>query len=259
MQRIGRALGWLWYYAVPIRRGVVRDNLDLALPELDPHHRRRIALGAFRHVATTALELLWSSHRPVEELLRAVRVEGLDHYQRIRAQGRGVVAVTAHLGNWDLLACSQAAAGVPLTVVSKALASPRLNRIWMRSRSRAGLRLLPPRGSIAELIRRLREAEVVGLVVDQRTPRSEGGQRIPFFGREAWTTVAPAVLAARTKAAILPVFAFRGDDGRHVVEILPEIEPGASGSATMARINSLLEDRIRARPEQWLWLHRRWR
>lgn len=231
----------------------------LAFPHLPARQRRVIARGAFQNVTIGALELLWFSRRGKPELERAVEVKGLDRYHDVRRQGRGVVAVTAHLGNWDILACSQAAAGVPLTVVTKALSSPRLNQIWMQSRLTSGLRLLPPRGSIKQIVKSLRQGEVVGLVVDQRTSKEEGGELIPFFGKNAWTTLAPAVVAARTNAALIPVFSYRQSDGTHVVHIGNEIERGLSSRATMARVNKLLERWIRNHAEQWLWLHERWR
>lgn len=259
VQALGCCLGAVWYFLVPIRRRVVAQNLALALPEVHPLRRRAIARGTFRHVATTVLELLWFSRRTAEEVAALVEVCGLERYHGARREGRGVIAVTAHLGNWDLLGCSQAAAGVPLTVVTKSLASRRLDELWARSRLTSGLRLVPARDSIAEVLRALRRGEVVGLVVDQRCPRDEGGVEIPFFGHAAWTTLAPAVLAVRTGAAILPVMTFRRDDGSHMVLVGEEVEPQATTRATMVRINTVLERWIRNHADQWLWLHRRWK
>jgi len=259
VQALGRVLGAIWYHVLPIRRRVVARNLALALPDVPLARRRAIARGTFAHVATVVLELLWSSRRTPVQLGRLVEVHGLDRYRVVREQGRGVVAATAHLGNWDLLGCSQAGAGVPLTIVTKTLSSPRIDRLWNRSRLASGLRLAAASGSIAQVIRSLRRGEVVGLVVDQRCPASEGGVRLPFFGHAAWTTIAPAVLAARTGAAILPVMTFRRRDGTHVVLVGEEIERRATAPATMAHVNSILERWIRNHPDQWLWLHRRWR
>ena len=251
-------MGLIWYYLVPIRRRVVASNIASVFPHLSARQKRRIARGALQNVTVGALELLWLSRRKREDLQRLVEVKGIDVFNRIREQGRGVVAVTAHLGNWDILACSQAAAGVPLTVVTKELSSPRLNQLWMQSRVGSGLRLLPSKGSIREIMKTLRQGEVIGLVVDQRTPKEEGGELLPFFGRDAWTTLAPAVLAARTGAALIPVFTYRRRDGTHIVSICDEIAPASSSLATMVRINVLLERWIRNHAEQWLWLHRRW-
>jgi KDO2-lipid IV(A) lauroyltransferase len=258
VQRLGRLLGAIWFEALPIRRRVALDNVGLALPELPRRQRRLIAARAFQHVATTVLELLWLGRRHHRALERAVDVEGLEEYRRIRDAGRGVVAVTAHLGNWDILACSQALAGVPLNVVTKELGAPGLSRLWMERRRDAGVSLVPARGSALALLRALRRGEVVGLIVDQRTPAGEGGALVPFFGRPAWTTLAPHVLAARTGAALLPVWSSRRRDGTHLVRIGPEIALAPTPEATMAAINGLVERWIRWHPDQWLWHHRRW-
>ena len=258
VQRLGCLLGWLWFHALPIRRRVVLENLGRAFPELSPGRRRLIAAGVFGHVATTALELLWLGPRRHARLDRVVRVEGLEQYRALRDQGRGVVAVTAHLGNWDFLACSQALAGVPLSVVTKELHAPGLSRLWMERRRDAGVTLIPARGSVLAILRALRRGEVVGLVVDQRTPADEGGALLPFFGVPAWTTLAPHVLAARTGAALLPVWSTRARDGTHVVRIGAEIAIGRTPEETMTAVNHVVEAWVRWHPEQWLWLHRRW-
>jgi Kdo2-lipid IVA lauroyltransferase/acyltransferase len=258
VQLLGRLLGALWFEALPIRRRVALDNLGHAFPELPRRQHRLIAARAFEHVAITVLELFWLGRRHRRALERVISVEGLDEYDRIRGEGRGVVAVTAHLGNWDLLACSQALAGVPLSVVTKELGAPGLSRLWMERRRDAGVTLVPARGSALAILRTLRRGEVVGLIVDQRTPADEGGALIPFFGRPAWTTLAPHVLAARTGAALLPVWSSRRRDGTHVVRIGPEIALEPTPEATMTAINELVERWIRWHPEQWLWHHRRW-
>lgn len=234
-------------------------NLSSALPLLLKSDHRAIAIGTFQHVATTVLELLWLSRRRFEDLERLVAIEGLEHYHRVKEEGRGVIAVTAHIGNWDLLACSQAIAGVPLHVVTKELSSRRLNKLWMDRRREAGIVFIPARKSTLTILRALRRCEVIGMVVDQRTAADEGGVVVNFFGRSAWTTQAPHVLAARTGAALLPVWSHRRSDGTHVVTIGEELALESTPQATMESINAFVEAWIQQYPEQWLWLHRRWK
>lgn len=259
VQRLGRLLGALWFSIVPIRRPVVVENLSTALPELSSSRRRAIAKQTFQHVATTVLELLWLSRPRFEDLEHLVSVEGLENYHRVREAGRGVIAVTAHIGNWDLLACSQAIAGIPLHIVTKELSARRLSQLWMNRRREAGIAFIPARKSILAILRALRRGEVVGMVVDQRTAADEGGVLLPFFGRPAWTTRAPHILAARTGAALLPVSSYRRRDGRHVVSVGEELELESTPEATMESINHHVEKWVRQNPEQWLWLHRRWK
>ncbi len=238
---------------------MVLDNLAIAFPDKSAWSRRRIAARTFQNVAITVIELLWLGKTRHGEVWEFTSVTGLEHYHEIRNQGRGVIAVTAHLGNCDMLACSQALSGVPLNIVTKELSAEGLSAVWMERRIAAGVTLLPARGSILTIIRTLRKGEVLGLVVDQRTPRDQGGATLPFFGLPAWTTLAPHILAARTGAALLPVWSSRKPDGSHRVRIGPEISLETSAEETMTTINAMIENWIRSNPDQWLWLHRRWR
>ncbi len=258
VQRVGVVLGWMWYHLLPIRRRVVHENLALAFPDLAPSERSAIARGCYVHVTMAVLELFWLPRMRSFGVSKIVDVEGWENYERAIKTGKGVIAITAHLGNWDLLACSQALARVPLSIITKELSSKRLGQRWMQLRTRAGVRLLADSGSMMAILRALRKGEVVGMIVDQRMALSKGASLIDFFGKPAATTLAPAVLAARTGAALLPVYSFRKADGRHVVRICKQIALRPSAMETMAEINRLLEEWIRLHPEQWLWQHRRW-
>jgi KDO2-lipid IV(A) lauroyltransferase len=259
-QSVGAFLGLVWFHLVRIRRRVVRSNLALALPDRsDEHHR--IARGSYRHLGVSALEFLKLSVEPAAVADR-VHHHGMAHFEAAHARGRGVIVVTAHFGNFDLLACSQALRGVPLAIVSRELHGGGSNRFWMESRRRSGLSIFPERGGVRQVLRWLRRGNVLGLVVDQRTPPARGGIRAPFMGQQVWTSTAAAKLALRTGAALVPVRIERRQDGEHDMHVEPEIEldgergPQAEHRLT-ARINRVVERWVRARPELWLWIHRR--
>jgi len=263
-RRAGRLGGWLglaWFHGLRIRRGVVFRNLALALPERAAEHRR-IAREAYRQLGVTALELMAMRSLGPQELAARVRPRGLGYFEEAAARGRGVIVVTAHFGNFDLLACSQAARGVSLAIVSRELGRGGGNRFWMETRTASGLRILPRRGSGRGLLRWLRQGRVLGLVVDQRTGPRDGGLLTPFLGVPAWTTTAPAALALATGAAIVPVRLERGPDGDHELIVEPEIplQPGDRDQAiarTTGAINDAVGAWVAARPEHWMWLHRR--
>ena len=173
-----------------------------------------------------------------------------------------MIVVTAHFGNFDLLACSQAQRGYPLAIVSRELHGGGSNRYWMESRQTSGLSIFRERGGVRDVLRWLRKGNVLGLVVDQRTPPARGGVRAPFMGQEVWTSTAAAKLALRTGAALLPVRIERREDGDHDLFVEAEIEhdsePGVEAEHRLtARINEIVAGWVRARPEHWLWLHRR--
>jgi len=264
-QKLGGCLGLVWHDAIPIRRKTVLENLAAALPNLDEAERRRVAREHYRHLGMSAFEFLWASGRGMPAIHAFFREQGLDHYTEALKHGQGVIAVTGHFGNWDLVASVQASKGVPLNVVTKYLKNKGFNRFWMERREKAGIRFHPDQGSLRQILKALRRNEVVGLVIDQRTPREQGGIETDFMGRPAWTSTTAAVLALRTGAALIPAYGYRNEDGTHVLDVGPAFDlSGFDGGSreSIIRLTGLLNqdlaERIRKRPAQWLWLHRRW-
>jgi KDO2-lipid IV(A) lauroyltransferase len=260
-QKIGAFLGLVWFYVVRIRRKTVLLNLSRALPErLDEHVT--IAKNAYRHFGISALEFFKMGKMTGSQITERVREHGLEHFETALARGRGVIVVTAHFGNFDLLACSQAARGVPLAIVSRELHGRGSNRFWMDTRESCGLTIFPEQGAARHILHWLRSGKVLGLTVDQRIMPAEGGILSPFMGSPAWTTTAPAALALRTGAALVPVRIERREDGDHVLTVEPEVQLPASrdddaiGQLTL-RINEIVATWVRRNPAHWMWLHRR--
>ncbi|MCP4605594.1 MAG: hypothetical protein GY847_34580 [Proteobacteria bacterium] len=261
IQGVGAVLGLVWFYLVRIRRKTVLGNLALSLPEMSRQHRD-IARRAYEHFGISALELLRLRHMTSSELVEKVHPRGMEHYEAARARGKGVVVVTAHFGNFDLLACSQAALGVPLAIVSRELRKSGLSSFWMETRQTHGLEILLEKGAARKILTWLHSGNVLGLTVDQRTSSERGGINIDFMGVKAWTTTAPASIALRTGAAILPVHIERRPDGDHDLIVEPEIprseQDGADEiQALTEQINGVVGKWVRHRPDHWMWLHRR--
>ncbi|HOX44265.1 MAG TPA: protein-L-isoaspartate(D-aspartate) O-methyltransferase [Myxococcota bacterium] len=263
---LGSALGWLWFHVIRLRRRVALENLRLVLPELGPRERRRVAGDSLRELGRSAVELLRVPGLDREAAGRLLVHQGEEHLDAARARGRGVLVVTAHFGSFDLLACAEALRGLRLAVVSRELHARGANRFWMRLRERAGLHIVPPRNAALQIHRLLAEGWLVALVIDQHMPPGRGIP-VPFLGRLASTTHAPAVLALGSGAPLLPVTTERLPDGRHRVVFEPPRDvtalPGEDRRATVERVtrelNQWLEGRVRARPDHWLWIHRRWK
>lgn len=260
----GVALGWMWYYLVPVRRAVARANLRAALDDLSSTELRRLVRATFIQTSRCAVEFLRLPGLDRRRSEALVEHEGLEHLERARALGRGVIVATAHFGNFDLMAGVEALRGVPLHVVTRTQHVASINRFWMRVRAQTGLRFVPDRNAAFRIRRLLRDNQVVALAIDQHMPPSRGIP-VPFFGRPASTTHAPALLSLTTGAPILPVSIERLPAGRHRVLIEPPLETAATGNRnedvlqmTLA-LNRWLEGRIRARPDHWLWIHRRWK
>lgn len=263
IQGIGTVLGLIWFYLIPIRRRTVLSNLLLAFPEKDRSERCRIAQQVYVNTGKNVLELLAFPAMEAKDLLSRVRIHNFERYESVFKRGRGVIVITGHFGNFDLLACSQALNGVPLAIISKQLHDRSANRVWMNNRKKMGLHIFYEKKNARQVIVWLRRGNVLGLVCDQRTSAAQGGILSPFFGRNVWTPTTAAKLALRTGSALLPVISVRGEDGCHDIHIGEEIQWSSTGSShsdiqsITDVINSKLEKWVADIPENWMWLHKR--
>jgi len=267
-RRLGERLGLLWFHVVRVRRGTVVRQLRAAFPEWTARQVREAARRLYRNLGRWAVEFLRfvGPDEARAGLLEQVSTEGVEAFDQRVASGGGAIVVTAHLGNWDLAACAQALAGRRLTLLSRSLSDRRLDRFWMARRRALGLDIIAEDTRLEELAAVVRRGGTLVLLVDQATPPDRGGVPVDFLGRPAWTTRLPALLSLRTGVPIFPVFVESSSDGRTVVHVESPLEPlessasiGERALAMTRAINERLEHRVRLHPEQWLWLHRRWK
>ena len=170
----GAVLGWIWYYLIPVRRSVARANLRLAVPDKSEKERRKIARGCFVHLARCAVEFLrlpGLNRKKVDKLLEHT---GWEHYRQAMEKGRGVIVVTAHFGNFDLLAGAQAVRGLPLHILTREQHLSGFNRYWMSVRAKLGVGMLPVKKSALRIHRLLKDGKVVAMVIDQHAPKGRG-------------------------------------------------------------------------------------
>lgn len=258
---VGRRIGDLLWWLLPGRRKVTLANLCRGLGgEQSPADLRRLGRRSFQHVGMNLVEACCYFLRPTDVMISRVRVEGREHFQQAAAQGRGVLILTAHYGNWELLAAAHGLSGLPLSIVVRPLDHPLLDDLADRFRRRSGAELIVKRQAVREVLYALRRGRMVGILLDQNATRAEG-VFVPFFGVPASTSKGLALLALRTGAPVLPVFLRREPGGRHCMDVGPPVPPPPDGDviAYTARFNQVLEATIRRAPEQWLWMHARWR
>ena len=212
-----------------------------------------------------AIELAVLLARPLEETLRQIRIDGLEHVRSVMDQHGRALLLTAHLGNWELLPVACRLTGYRLSVVLRPLDAPWLDRLARRMRERSGVDLIDKRSALRPVLRALAEGAMVGILLDQNASRREG-VFVPFFGHPASTSKSMAVLALRTGTPIVPAFIRREDAGAHRVVVGPPLAPPRSEGdveaaivALTARCTEAIEAAIRKTPEQWLWMHDRWR
>ena len=258
---IGRRIGDLLWWLLPGRRRRALDNIRLSIGrEMTPREIERLGRGSFQHVGMNLIEACRYFLRPTEVMLSQVHVEGVEHLRSAAARGRGVLVLTAHYGNWELLAAAHGLSGLPLSIVIRPLDHPVLDELAARFRRRSGAELIVKRRAAREVLQALRRGRMVGILLDQNATRAEG-VFVPFFGVAASTSKGLAVLALRTDAPVVPVFLRRMADGRHCMDVSPPLMPPSDGDvlAYTATFNRVIEEAIRRAPEQWLWMHARWR
>ena len=242
----------------------VRRTIGRGLPDAEV---RRIVRGAFRNFARVAYEThgmeRFVARRGLDDV---VRVEGAEHVRRALAEGRGALVVSAHLGNWEVIAAAGAPLGMALTVVGRRMDNPLLGRFLERRRSAWALEVIPKEGGAGRIVRALKQGRCVALLVDQHAGRH--GVVVDFLGLPASTHRTPAELALRLGVPILAGFGIRLDDRPTFrLEFDPPIfaPPVTKRRREEAvrdltqRLTRAVERRVRAHPEQWNWLHRRWR
>lgn len=261
--RLGRRLGWFIGRFLRVRRAEVLKTLRSCFPEKSAAEICAIADGMYGNLGLVLVETFSVAKLDRAYADRHVDMVGFDHVVETLKLGRGAIMLTAHIGNFELLGLMSALYGVPLTVITKTIRPAALNAYWERTRARFGVKIVPARRSFRTCMRVLRNNELLGFILDQNM-RREWGIFVDFFGRPACTSPGLALLSAHCGSPVIPIFNIRQPDGRHRVEVHaplappPDHKPETIRRATQ-EYTAIIEAVVRAHPEQWIWLHRRWR
>lgn len=262
-RRIGRGLGALAARVDRPDRARATAQIAAALPELEPRLHGRIAREMFKHLGMCAAEMLHLDRVLVGPPPVMLSSEQRALIDEALAEGRGVIAVSGHIGNWELLPQVVARAGFPISGIARPLYDPRLTRLAHRMRTQSGMKMIW-RGDAAvskDMLRVFRNREILALLIDQDTKVQ--GAFVPFFGRPAHTPTAAAALALRFEAPIIVAWCHRVAEGfalhfeRHRFTSSGDHERDVT--ELTAQLTARLEHAIRAAPAQWVWLHRRWK
>ena len=246
-------------------RSIAVENLTRAFPEAySPAEVERLARAVFENLGRTAVDIARSDRILLERNAHAVQIDNLARLLEARRRGKGVLVITAHLGPWELLPLIAALRYEPIHVVARPLDNPRLDDLLTALRERGGNRVIGKRDAIQAILQVLRRGETVGILIDQHISEKEGAV-VPFFGRPASTAFAPALIAMRSGAAVFPVAIVREGRGRFRVLMADEVPVRKSGDLkadlveNTARFTAAIEVFIRMHPDQWFWVHRRWK
>ncbi len=255
---MGAWVGALAFHVVRRERRKAMLNLAIAFPEWSEAQRRDTIRKMFCHLGMSLFEIVWLPN--LEGLAETTTFEGLEPLLEIVRSGRAVFGFTAHCGNWEWMANAITLAGVPVTALQRERSEQGLDAFLTRIRAHSGMRSIDRGSSGAgrELIHALRRGNLVGFLIDQNI-RTES-VKVPFFGRPALTPIGPARLAVRGEAFVAAVLAERRNGVHHIRISQPvQMHRDDDPVALTARMTRLIEEQIRRVPEQWVWMHDRWR
>ena len=264
---ITSALIAVGYCFVIRQRRLAFESLQIAFgKEKSPEEIRKIAKNCFDNIGHSMIELIYFMAHP-ELITQKTVIEGKEHLLRALAQGKGVIAVSAHFGNFPLMLLNFARLGYKISAIIRPARDQEIEKYFVQMRTKLGLQTiysLPRKTCVDTSLKVLRNNEILFIPLDQNFG-SGGGVFVDFFGQKAATATGPVVFSRRTKAPILPMFVVRekGDVHKVIIEAPLEITEGSNDEETLRlntqKITSLIEKYIRKYPQEWGWMHRRWK
>jgi KDO2-lipid IV(A) lauroyltransferase len=259
-----RLVGRTTFLLAGAARSRAIKHLSMAFgTEMDKQEIEALARKVFIHFATVTCDMLRMPNLVRAGVNQLVTAEGKEHLDRALEAGRGVILVTCHFGNWELLGAWLAQNGYPMKVVGTTLYDPRFDRILIETRNNAGYTNIARGTGTREILRALRNNEAVGMLIDQDTTATS--VFVNFFGRLAHTPTGPAVLARRLNVPIIPIFMYMKNDLNYHLKCQPPLElvktddEDSDITANTQKISDTYEAMIRRYPWQWGWMHKRWR
>jgi KDO2-lipid IV(A) lauroyltransferase len=262
--RLGKVTGSLWYFADKRHRNVALSNLHQAYGrEKTPAEIEDLARRVFQNLAQIPLEICWSIRLGANEFLSHCAIQGHENLQAALAKGKGILFLSAHTGNWELLTMVISLAGIPVSGVYRPIKSQTIDLLVYEYRTRFGVKLIPKKHSMRKVLRCLGNNEGIGMLLDQDAGSSVG-VFVDFFGRPACTNKGLALLALKTEAPVVPAFIARNGLGFRIeigkeIPLLKTGEKSQDIAVNTQQYNKAIEEFVRRCPEQWFWVHRRWK
>jgi KDO2-lipid IV(A) lauroyltransferase len=262
---LGSFLGKLAYFIIKDARKRTQNNLRMAFgKEKDERELKKLALNVFKNLGKNVADAVRLKDMRLEEIEKITEIEGLEYFDNAYKMGKGVVAVTGHIGNFELFAAYFSLKGYKFSVIGRELYDPRLDALLVSSRESVGLENIPSSASVKQMIKALRSGRALGVLADQDSSRVRG-VFVNFFGKPARTPVGPALLAYKTQSPIVPMAIVREGDDRYKIMVKEPVELASSGDKEKdiieitQRYTNVFESIIREYPSQWLWMHDRWK
>jgi KDO2-lipid IV(A) lauroyltransferase len=244
-------------------RARAHENIARAFPGTPAIVVKAIAEGVFRSLGRNGLDSLRLTRQTQQQVLESCLITGEENLRRALARGKGVLAITGHIGAWELLGAYLSEKGYDLSVIAKRLSNDALNTMLLDLRRKHGVESHHRGNTAVAGYRTLKRGEILGMLIDQNI--NTDGVMVPFFGRPAWTPIGPAVFALRSGAAVVPMAIHMQSGGTHQITILPELEcppvdmPERERQELLTKdMTASIEALVRLYPQQWVWFHDRW-
>lgn len=265
---LGGSIGFLWIDLLGFRKKIILDNLKIAFPDWSDEKRQKVGRASVYHMAYNFAEFFTIPQIDQKFVDRHVVYEGWEHLEAARAQNKGVYLLSLHMGSGDMAANLITMKGLPVWIITKQFKNALLNDLWFSIRGAQGVRYIDAHGrnTAFEILKALKAQGAVAFVLDQFMGKPYGVET-EFFGRKTGTAYGLSLFATKTGSPILPVYIYEGDDKKlHVVfeppvnyaHLLTE-DKQANLVAITQEFNNRLEAIVRRHPEQWMWIHRRWK
>lgn len=269
--RLGASAGLLIPRLIPKRRTIAIDNIQKALPFMKSHplwnspdqSAEELAQETFRNLGRSLMEVCRLYHGRGEDVINSIELRGRENYEAARAKGKGLIFLTGHCGNWELLGLAFSSLfDEGMSVVARRQNNPYLNRMVERMRMRYNSTVIYKQGALKGILSTLKKGKLIGILADQAV-FPEDGALIDVLGRKAWASKAPVIIAQKSGAPLLPTFIHREGE-RQIITFHPEHQfSGDMSDEGIQRetqaLSRYVEDFIVANPTQWYWVHRRWK
>lgn len=275
--KLGGTFGHLLFYIWGSRRRIAIENIEKTMSSSqlakgnnetddlkhEPQAAFSIAKETFKNLGKSFIEIIKIYYGFGKRIIDSVEIKGIENYRKARSKNKGIIFITGHCGNWELMAIAFGAKVDDVSVVARVQNNPYLNKLLKKVRARYGNSIIYKKGALKGILSELKKNRIVGILMDQSVFKSDG-YAVDFLGRPAWTTKMPSLIARKTGAAVLPIFINRYRD-QHVINIYPEVDLLQGEDTEKAtlhdtkRFSGFIEDYIKQHPLEWLWIHRRWK
>ncbi len=265
IESMGRVLGMLMYFVDIPHRRIVRRNLQFIYPEWTLDHIKETSARIFQNIGITITEICQITCFSKDEISQKVKIKGEEHLLYAIKRNKGVILISAHLGNWEMVAPFLSVHfGARASMVGRQLRVRIVHRLILRLRTRFGATVIDKEDGMPKMMRAMRQGKILGIMLDQGT-KSKMSIKLNFFNRAVTATPAAALLAIRCKSPVIPIFCIRGTNGKFTIIIESPLSLQRTRDLKVdLKTNTqimldAIEKAIRVYPEQWFWVHKRWK